>query len=241
MKSKAHYKKCVELGIVPVPTTVCDENIDKDAIARLIAGGGNAEQSDSEEEDSDNEDSEESGSEEREEAAQSLLILSSRPATTENAISGVLRLPRPSTYPYLLSMGIAVTSAVSTTALSVFSGSSPAPTTIVQGDYTNRYYFPPNRGVQEMDKQDEQQTGESKTQPMDLTTKQVPTPRPKPADILTPVSEPVLLQTLVQTMERLPIQSSREWKPEAEDGHMLQAYLTERHVMDSKIKQQYRV
>ncbi|XP_023233763.1 uncharacterized protein LOC111633430 isoform X1 [Centruroides sculpturatus] len=32
MKSKAHFKKCIELGIVPVPTTVCDSQIDEEAL-----------------------------------------------------------------------------------------------------------------------------------------------------------------------------------------------------------------
>ncbi|XP_076307468.1 uncharacterized protein LOC143223408 [Tachypleus tridentatus] len=34
MKSKAHHKKCVELGIVPVPTTVDDSQIDGEALAK---------------------------------------------------------------------------------------------------------------------------------------------------------------------------------------------------------------
>lgn len=32
MKSKAHFKKCIELGIVPVPTTVDDSQIDEEAL-----------------------------------------------------------------------------------------------------------------------------------------------------------------------------------------------------------------
>ena len=46
MKSKAHHKKCTELGIIPVPTTVDDANIDEDSLARQeslrnkLAGGG---------------------------------------------------------------------------------------------------------------------------------------------------------------------------------------------------------
>ncbi|XP_076330364.1 uncharacterized protein LOC143236027 isoform X1 [Tachypleus tridentatus] len=34
MKSKAHHKKCVELGIVPVPTTIDDSQIDAEALAK---------------------------------------------------------------------------------------------------------------------------------------------------------------------------------------------------------------
>lgn len=34
MKSKAHHKKCVELGIIPVPTSIDDSQIDNDALAK---------------------------------------------------------------------------------------------------------------------------------------------------------------------------------------------------------------
>lgn len=265
MKSKAHYKKCVELGIVPVPTTVCDENIDKEAIARLAAGGGNTEESSEEEEESDGEESEESGSEEQE-AAQSLLSLSQR--NTSNRLPGLLPSGRPTTYPYTLTLPTTSTvSIVSTTTTTSTMNQSVTTqeTALIQNELSHRYYFPSNRSateetrisvIQSSKKDDSDfeieeitdvtESRHQLSQPMDLTTKQttqvLPSPvsqRARPADILTPVSEPVLLQTIVQTMERLPIQG-REWKPDAE-GHMLQAYLTERHVMDSKIKQQYRV
>ncbi|XP_050488708.1 transcription factor HIVEP3 isoform X2 [Bombus huntii] len=264
MKSKAHYKKCVELGVVPVPTTVCDENIDKEAIARLAAGG-NTEESSEEEEESDGEESEESGSEEQE-AAQSLLSLSQR---NTNRFPGLLPSGRPTTYPYTLTFPTTSRSAnVSSTAISnnVCLSSQTVTTqetTLVRNELSHRYYFPSSRTAPEESRTTVIQSSKKESsdievngvdtdsrntlaQPMDLTTKPALQPLPssipqraKPADILTPVSEPVLLQTIVQTMERLPIQG-REWKPDAE-GHMLQAYLTERHVMDSKIKQQYRV
>ncbi|EFN74645.1 Human immunodeficiency virus type I enhancer-binding protein 2-like protein, partial [Camponotus floridanus] len=266
MKSKAHYKKCVEFGIVPVPTTVCDENIDKEAIARLAAGGGNTEESSEEEDDSDGEESEESGSEEQE-AAQSLLSLSQHNAA--NRLPGLLPSGRPMTYPYALTLPTTSTvNIVSTaTSTSIVSSQSIAAqeTALIQNELSHRYYFPSSRDateetrisvIQSSKKHDSDVEIEEITdvtelrhqpsQPMDLTTKQTAqlllspiSQRARPVDILTPVSEPVLLQTIVQTMERLPIQG-REWKPNAE-GHMLQAYLTERHMMDSKMKQQYRV
>lgn len=34
MKSKAHHKKCVELGIFPVPTTIDDSQIDNEALVK---------------------------------------------------------------------------------------------------------------------------------------------------------------------------------------------------------------
>ncbi|XP_015601616.1 uncharacterized protein LOC107270800 isoform X2 [Cephus cinctus] len=260
MKSKAHYKKCLELGVVPVPTSVCDENIDKEAIARLAAGGGNAEESSEEEEETDGEESEESGSEEHE-AAQSLLSLSQR---SSNRLPGLLPSGRPTTYPYTLTLPT-----TSATTSIVTSGTNSAPLSsqaaaVIQSELSHRYYFPSTRAVPEEARSSVIQSSKKEDsdleleevrssefrhqlpQPIDLTTKQTPQPLPSPiiqpaksADIITPVSEPVLLQTLVQTMERLPIQG-REWKQDAE-GHMLQAYLTERHVMDSKMKQQYRV
>ncbi|GFT91871.1 zinc finger protein 40 [Nephila pilipes] len=36
MKSKAHHKKCTELGIIPVPTTTDDSQIDEEALAKQI-------------------------------------------------------------------------------------------------------------------------------------------------------------------------------------------------------------
>ncbi|CAL7950233.1 unnamed protein product [Xylocopa violacea] len=125
MKSKAHYKKCVELGIVPVPTTVRDENIDKEAIARLVASG-NAEESSEEEEESEGEESDESESEEQE-AAQSLLSLSQR---YTNKFPGLLPSGRPTTYPYTLTFPTTTSASASvTTTISNAPLSSPAVTT----------------------------------------------------------------------------------------------------------------
>lgn len=256
MKSKAHYKKCVELSIVPVPTVVTDENIDKEAIARLAACGENGEESSEEDDESEGDESEEqeSGNEEQE-AAQSLLSLSQPNATLKN-VPGLLPNGRPLFYPYKhnLPSFTALTSSVTCTTSQITTSTTVQSATVIQSEHANRYYFPSNRNVPDEMKSvavdggcEDKVEGETRTgsQPMDLTTRQVvasPIPqRAKPADILTPVSEPVLLQTIVQSMERLPVQGNREWKPEAQDGHMLQAYLTERHVMDSKIKQQYRV
>ncbi|XP_057377952.1 transcription factor HIVEP2-like [Daphnia carinata] len=79
MKSKAHHKKCTELGIVPVPTTVDEANIDEDSLARqetlkkmkLAGGSGNEGDSDLDDEDDDDDDDEEDeeveGEEEEEE------------------------------------------------------------------------------------------------------------------------------------------------------------------------------
>lgn len=37
MKSKAHHKKCVESGIIPVPVTIDDAQIDEEALARQVS------------------------------------------------------------------------------------------------------------------------------------------------------------------------------------------------------------
>ncbi|KAI1289919.1 Zinc finger protein 40 [Halotydeus destructor] len=62
MKSKAHHKKCVELGIVPVPTCIDESQIDSDALAKQEAlerscNGGNL-MSDDDDNDEDEEEDE---------------------------------------------------------------------------------------------------------------------------------------------------------------------------------------
>ena len=53
MKSKAHHKKCVEMGIIPVPITIDDSQIDTDALAKQemleISCGGLPEDEDEDE------------------------------------------------------------------------------------------------------------------------------------------------------------------------------------------------
>lgn len=58
MKSKAHHKKCVELGIVPVPTTIDESQIDTETLAKQEAversySGGNLASDDDENDDED--------------------------------------------------------------------------------------------------------------------------------------------------------------------------------------------
>ena len=36
MKSKAHYKKCMELGIIPVPTVVDDSYVDEEILSKQV-------------------------------------------------------------------------------------------------------------------------------------------------------------------------------------------------------------
>ncbi|KAK7863739.1 hypothetical protein R5R35_011143 [Gryllus longicercus] len=123
MKSKAHYKKCVELGISPVPTVVDDSYIDEESLARQQAlraasaagrsGSGNEDdESDDNEDDDDDEDDEDDDEDDDQlhivedaegesrlerEAARGLLSLSA-----QAHVSAGLAAPsaRPRTYPY---------------------------------------------------------------------------------------------------------------------------------------------
>ena len=72
MKSKAHHKKCTELGIVPVPTTVEEANIDEDSLARQetlkkLCGSKSDPDSELDDDDDDEDDEEDEDGEEEEE------------------------------------------------------------------------------------------------------------------------------------------------------------------------------
>ncbi|KAK6619511.1 hypothetical protein RUM43_012268 [Polyplax serrata] len=119
MKSKAHYKKCMELNIHPIPTTVEAENIDEELLVKQQAmkqdGNEDSENDEEEEEDeSDGGDEEEAITEDPEslerEAACSLLSLSEM--TTRSSQYKLLYVAaglipksangvRPNTYPYV--------------------------------------------------------------------------------------------------------------------------------------------
>ena len=233
MKSKAHYKKCVELKVLPVPTSVCDDNIDKEALSRLALAGACTDDTSSSEEESEGEgdaESDESGSEEHE-AAQGLLSLAQPSASR---LPGLLSSARPATYPYGRSL------------LSAPEGPGPSPQPS-PNPTTQRYCLGPSPtlllanesrlSVIRSCRRDEPAA------PIDLTVKQQSEPRQRgsPGEVLAGVTGPALLQTIVQQMERLPIQGRAPACEPPAEGRMLQAYLTERHMMDSKMKQLYRV
>ncbi|XP_049810817.1 uncharacterized protein LOC126253464 [Schistocerca nitens] len=128
MKSKAHYKKCVELGIVPVPTVVDDSYIDEECLAkqqamrasRIEDGESESDDNDEDEDDDDDEDEDEDdeqvpadedcddeankGAPERE-AARSLLSLSRGGGSSSPGLASAGLVPavaaRPNTYPYM--------------------------------------------------------------------------------------------------------------------------------------------
>ncbi|XP_046383881.1 uncharacterized protein LOC124154296 isoform X2 [Ischnura elegans] len=113
MKSKAHFKKCVEMGIVPVPTTVDESHIDEESLAKqqaqraasLAEGESESDDDDDEEDDEEEEEDEEDEEDnadgadsskgkmeqEEREVARSLLSLSESIDPT----NGIGRLPPP--------------------------------------------------------------------------------------------------------------------------------------------------
>lgn len=123
MKSKAHYKKCIELGITPVPTVVDDSCVDESILARQQALRADQdydpEESEDDEDEDDDDDEDEDDEEEEEEAeewkcrlereaARSLLTLSEtiQSATQRQyADAGLVAISaRPNTYPYSFTM-----------------------------------------------------------------------------------------------------------------------------------------
>ncbi|XP_058789258.1 zinc finger protein 236-like [Phymastichus coffea] len=212
MKSKAHYKKCIELRITPVPTSVCDENIDKEALDKLVLTGASIDDTSSSEDESEADaegESDESGNEEHE-AAQSLLRLAARPrpnnflfASKNKKLLGLLSSNRPVAYPYNKLQFNVINCAGDKIKCSIGTQTAIDLTT--------------TKTTQQLS--DQQST----------------------AEILSgPVSGSKLLRTLVQSMERLPIKNCNWQVSEVTQDQMFRAYLTERHLMNSKLKQQYR-
>ncbi|KAK9505474.1 hypothetical protein O3M35_009523 [Rhynocoris fuscipes] len=238
MKSKAHYKKCIELNVNPVPTTVEDSSVDDDGNSNKQeeSQGGNGEESEDdseidedEDEEEDDEDSEEEGDEckmERE-AAKSLLTLSE--VTLETAhrqyVSAGLVPPvscRPRTYPYTLP--------------SVQQNENSAIENTTKLDTWRSDVAALSKGVKDLTalkRKPEVALSSSTTtesaRPIDLSSKtSCITP------VISSVGDPALLMaTICSTTERLPATPTPGY---AEDGQLLHAYLTERAVLDSKIK-----
>ncbi|CAH0753469.1 unnamed protein product [Bemisia tabaci] len=122
MKSKAHYKKCVELGISPVPTAVDESNIDQELLAKQqellgMQSGDNEESEEDSDEDLDEEDDDEDEFDDEDimnsdnknklerEAVSSLLSLSEvtiqAAVQSKHVLAGLLNPSnRPFTYPY---------------------------------------------------------------------------------------------------------------------------------------------
>ncbi|XP_065207074.1 serine-rich adhesin for platelets isoform X2 [Planococcus citri] len=142
MKSKAHYKKCMELGIVPVPTVVDDSYVDEEILSKQtqqIEEGQDVEETEEEDDDDDDDDDEENDEdfiEDKEvaedpkcqlerEVARSLLSLSKMSHQTvseQYANAGLVPLnARPNTYPYNFSANAHLSSKPHTPTLTLIS------------------------------------------------------------------------------------------------------------------------
>ncbi|XP_054269603.1 transcription factor HIVEP3-like [Macrosteles quadrilineatus] len=263
MKSKAHYKKCVDLGISPVPTSVDDSCVDEVALARQQAlresQGGNPEESEEEEEeeeeddtDDDNEDDEDEGEGEGDEcvereAARSLLTLSETlqsVAQRQQVSAGLVPVSgRPCTYPYSYSQVPTQPQTPTLTAISAqrerekvsqntglarvqAKGAVEEPTgNVGEKGVAARYYFPSSRDSGDSEPEP---TVSKQSTPIDLSSK--PTEKNTRA-----CDAAMLLASLCSTMERLPITTTTA--AVSEDSTLLQAYLTERAVQDTRMKQ----
>ncbi|CAB3373430.1 Hypothetical predicted protein [Cloeon dipterum] len=248
MKSKAHYKKCMEMGIMPVPTVVEDSNIDEELLLRqqqLRVERGGGPDSESEEDEDDDDDDEDEDDDEvmqisdidagQREAACSLLSLAEQPV-------GLIPISaRPSTYPY--SSGptcttTTITTAARTPTISSVSAHSEREKvsrntrlltldlkgTAAPSGGGDRYYFPSKRD----------ETAAAAASPPGATPPPMDLSRPAP---LTPVPDSAaLLAALCSTVERLPA-GRLGHGPTAAPPDMLHAYLTEKALQDVRIKQ----
>ncbi|KAF4523486.1 hypothetical protein B566_EDAN004555 [Ephemera danica] len=263
MKSKAHYKKCVELGIVPVPTIVDDSYIDEESLAKQqalrSARGENGAPSDSDsesedltEDEEDDEDEElmllaengDSGRVERE-AACSLLSLSEQHA-------GLIPVAaRPSTYPYTYGPPAAASSMVTPhtpTIVGPVSAHSEREkvsrnTRLAGGGGTSRPATSAASAAgssryyfpsrRESCASPVHEDPGGTPPPMDLSRSSVPVVTP-----VTPVPDSAaLLAALCSTVERLPQKLPSTAMESAAETTMLQAYLTERALQDVRKKQ----
>ncbi|CAH2102383.1 unnamed protein product [Euphydryas editha] len=200
MKSKAHYKKCCELGINP------NEGNDIEGVEMSQGSGETDDDTDSEGDEGNEGETESSDTEiyksrlPEHEAAHCLLSLgSSRPATS--ATPGLITSARPSTYPY--------------TPIMVDGAMIESTTEKLQIDGTPMF-------DSRMDVDNE---------PMDLSKSEIKTTT-NITEIPT-ARESSVLASLASNTAKLPQQQS-QW---SNGEPMLHTYLTERALLDSKIKQ----
>ncbi|XP_050346007.1 uncharacterized protein LOC126768110 [Nymphalis io] len=200
MKSKAHYKKCCELGINP------NEGTDIEGVEMSQGSGETDDDTDSEGDEGNEGETESSDTEiyksrlPEHEAAHCLLSLgSSRPATS--ATPGLITSARPSTYPYtpiLMDNSLIESSAEKVQVVGT-------PTFDSRIDTDN--------------------------EPMDLSKSELKTPTNMPE--IPTARESSVLASLASNTAKLP-QHQSQW---ANGEPMLHTYLTERALLDTKIKQ----
>lgn len=200
MKSKAHYKKCCELGINP------NEGNDMDGPEMAQCSGETDDDTDSEGDEGNEGETESSDTETcksrlpEHEAAHCLLSLgSSRPATS--ATPGLITSARPTTYPYTPMLLDSMADITSETVQVV-----QTPVIDTRMDVDN--------------------------EPMDLSKNELRTPSSGLAEIPT-ARESSVLASLASNTAKLP-QHQSQW---VNGEPMLHTYLTERALLDTKIKQ----
>ncbi|GBP39997.1 Zinc finger protein 40 [Eumeta japonica] len=203
MKSKAHYKKCCELGINP------NEGTDME-VGEMTQGSGETDEESDSEGDEGNEGETESSDTEtcksrlpEHEAAHCLLSLGgSRPPTS--ATPGLITSARPSTYPYTpLGLNIAL----------------EAKSPLVSEKTFITINTPTDSGI------------ELENEPMDLSKTETKINPPIPE--IPTERESSVLASLASNTAKLP-QYHTQW---ANGEPMLHAYLTERALLDTRIKQ----
>ncbi|XP_039762183.1 uncharacterized protein LOC120635268 isoform X2 [Pararge aegeria] len=199
MKSKAHYKKCCELGINP------NDGNDAEGVEMAQCSGETDDDTDSDGDEGNEGETESSDTEicksrlPEHEAAHCLLSLGGcRPATS--ATPGLITSARPTTYPYT---PISLDSEADNTLEKVQTSRSPMSDTIMDVD----------------------------NEPMDLSRNEL-RPSNNAPEILT-ARESSVLASLASNTAKLP-QHHSQW---VNGEPMLHMYLTERALLDSKIKQ----
>ncbi|XP_046966347.1 uncharacterized protein LOC124534486 [Vanessa cardui] len=200
MKSKAHYKKCCELGINP------NEGTDIEGVEMSQGSGETDDDTDSEGDEGNEGETESSDTEiyksrlPEHEAAHCLLSLgSSRPATS--ATPGLITSARPTTYPY--TPILMDNSLIESTSEKVQVVGTPTFDSRIDVD----------------------------NEPMDLSKSEIKTPTNMPE--IPTARESSVLASLASNTAKLP-QHQSQW---ANGEPMLHTYLTERALLDTKIKQ----
>ncbi|XP_026487913.2 uncharacterized protein LOC113394704 [Vanessa tameamea] len=200
MKSKAHYKKCCELGINP------NEGTDIEGVEMSQGSGETDDDTDSEGDEGNEGETESSDTEiyksrlPEHEAAHCLLSLgSSRPATS--ATPGLITSARPTTYPYT----------------PILMDSSLIESTSEKVQVVGTPTFDSRIDVD--------------NEPMDLSKSEIKTMTNMPE--IPTARESSVLASLASNTAKLP-QHQSQW---ANGEPMLHTYLTERALLDSKIKQ----
>lgn len=229
MKSKAHHKKCTELGIVPVPTAVDDANIDEDSLARQEslkkmkqAGGGSGNEGDSDLDDDDDEDDDEDDDDEGEEEEEE----------TEEDHSPA-DVPAPKTtgqFEDMTSRGEREQEvARSLLDLGVMAPAGSKPTTY---PYASHFHHSPME-VTSPSKQAVPIISELKEEKI-LPAVDEPLKSQQPIDLSTLRSSPVQSEVIRKNPTPVPIESADTIQPMATTSGMLQAYLTEKALKDGK-------